>query len=63
MFKFSGVSQIWKKYIQKLNDWDLPLNSYKLRHSLPFSSTVEKGGLIFNVPRYNEVLYLSWFKS
>ena len=27
MFKFSAVSQIWKKYIQKLNDWDLPLNS------------------------------------
>ena len=32
MFKFSAVSQIWKKYIQKLNDWDLPLNDdvYKL---------------------------------
>ena len=27
MFKFSAVSQIWKKYIQKLNDWDLPLNA------------------------------------
>ena len=26
MFKFSAVSQIWKKYIQKLNDWDLPLS-------------------------------------
>ena len=25
MFKFSAVSQIWKKYIQKLNDWDLSL--------------------------------------
>ena len=25
MFKFSTVSQIWKKYIQKLNDWDLLL--------------------------------------
>ena len=25
MFKCSAVSQIWKKYIQKLNDWDLPL--------------------------------------
>ena len=25
MFKFSAVSEIWKKYIQKLNDWDLPL--------------------------------------
>ena len=25
MFKFSAVSQIWKKSIQKLNDWDLPL--------------------------------------
>ena len=27
MLKFSAVSQIWKKYIQKLNDWDLPLNT------------------------------------
>ena len=27
MFKFSAASQIWKKYIQKLNDWDLPLIS------------------------------------
>ena len=27
MFKFSALSQIWKKYIQKLNDWDLPLNA------------------------------------
>ena len=26
MFKFSAVSQIWKKYIQKLNDWDLPVS-------------------------------------
>ena len=26
MFKFSAVSQIRKKHIQKLNDWDLPLN-------------------------------------
>ena len=25
MFKFISLSQIWKKYIQKLNDWDLPL--------------------------------------
>ena len=25
MFKFSAVSQIWKKYIQKLNAWDLSL--------------------------------------
>ena len=30
MFKFSAVSQIWKKYIQKLNDWDLPLNYIKI---------------------------------
>ena len=29
MFKFSAVSQIWKKYIQKLNDWDLPLKAVK----------------------------------
>ena len=28
MFKFSAVSQIWKKYIQKLNDWDLPLTYF-----------------------------------
>ena len=27
MFKFSAVSQIWKKYIQKLDDWDLPLTA------------------------------------
>ena len=26
MFKFSGASQIWKKYIQKVNAWDLSLN-------------------------------------
>ena len=25
MFKLSAVSQIWKKYIQKLNEWDLSL--------------------------------------
>ena len=29
MFKFSAVSQIWKKYIQKLNDWDLSLKQKK----------------------------------
>ena len=29
MLKFSAVSQIWKKYIQKLNDWDLPLITVK----------------------------------
>ena len=29
MFKISAVSQIWKKYIQKLNDWDLPLILFK----------------------------------
>ena len=28
MLKFSAVSQIWKKYIQKLNDWDLPLRQF-----------------------------------
>ena len=28
MFKFGAVSQIWKKYIQKLNGWDLPLMSF-----------------------------------
>ena len=27
MLKFSAASQIWKKYIQKLIDWDLPLIS------------------------------------
>ena len=26
MLKFSTAPQIWKKYIQKLNDWDLPLS-------------------------------------
>ena len=25
MFKFSALSQIWKKYILKLNAWDLSL--------------------------------------
>ena len=30
MFKFSALSQIWKKYIQKLNDWDLPLTETKI---------------------------------
>ena len=30
MLKFSAVSQIWKKYIQKLNDWDLPLIGYAI---------------------------------
>ena len=29
MFKFSTVSQIWKKYIQKLNDWDLALIAFQ----------------------------------
>ena len=27
MFRFSVLSQIWKKYILKLNAWDLSLNS------------------------------------
>ena len=36
MFKFSAVSQIWKKYIQKLNDWDLPLRKTCLNNwSIP----------------------------
>ena len=30
MFKLSELSQIWKKYIQKLNDWDLPLIDTRL---------------------------------
>ena len=35
MFKFSALSQIWKKYIQKLNDWDLSLRNipYKWKRS------------------------------
>ena len=32
MLKLSALSQIWKKYIQKLNDWDLPL-----KHKPPLS--------------------------
>ena len=32
MFKFSAVSQIWKKYIQKLNDWDLPLSDKVIKN-------------------------------
>ena len=42
MFKFSAVSQIWKKYIQ--NDWDLPLKGNKHLNSssrLNFSFTPE----------------------
>ena len=31
MFKFSAVSQIWKKYIQKLIDWDLPLSDITVK--------------------------------
>ena len=31
MFKFSAVSQIWKKYIQKLNDLDLSLSFFFIR--------------------------------
>ena len=30
MLKFSAVSQIWKKYNQKLNDWDLPLSKHQI---------------------------------
>ena len=30
MFKFSAVFQIWKKYIQKLNDWDLSLTQISI---------------------------------
>ena len=33
MFKSSAVSQIWKKYIQKLHDWDLPLISHNMSPS------------------------------
>ena len=33
MFKFSAVSQIWKKYIQKLNDWDLPLTNMNIMYT------------------------------
>ena len=41
MFKFSAVSQIWKKYIQKLNDWDLPLSScFNYRETVISNSNV-----------------------
>ena len=44
MFKFSAVSQIWKKYIQKLNDWDLPVSSWLAeqedRDSIPGLATL-----------------------
>ena len=33
MFKFSAVFQIWKKYIQKLYDWDLSLKNWNLVES------------------------------
>ena len=29
MFKFSAESHIWKKYIQKLNAWDLSLRFFQ----------------------------------
>ena len=40
MFKFSAVSQIWKKYIQKLNDWDLPLTRFFFKKWLGVDYTV-----------------------
>ena len=48
MFKFSAVSQIWKEYIQKLNDWDLPLiNQILLCGNSPNIEFLNKGqGLI-----------------
>ena len=39
MFKFSALSQIWKKYIQKLNDWDLPLNINIIIKFIPARAT------------------------
>ena len=49
MFKFSAVSQIWKKYIRKLNDWDLLLNK---QHSLyPYSWKDEKVPGVLNNPK------------
>ena len=41
MLKFSAVSQIWKEYIQKLNDWDLPL-IFKSRNSPELIFSVDK---------------------
>ena len=47
MLKFSAVSQIWKKYIQKLNDWDLPLSMWPSPTLVVLASTVN-----FNKPNY-----------
>ena len=42
MFKFSAVSQIWKKSIQKLNAWDLSLSTYVCLKSKEFTTSIGK---------------------
>ena len=49
MFKFSAVSQIWKKYIQKLNDWDLPLKFGNVQIGDVTSDEVD---MIFSIREY-----------
>ena len=46
MFKFSAVSQIWKKYIQKLNDWDLSY-SFSVYHFSSLLQVKRKGTVVY----------------
>ena len=50
MLKFSALSQIWKKYIQKLNDWDLPLtlDSYSASQE-PYNSNTIAPAILLNL--------------
>ena len=56
MFKFSAVSQIWKKYIQKLNDWDLSLsqviNAYILHIIWKWLNLGRKNASMLNIIIY-----------
>ena len=58
MFKFSAVSQIWKKYILKMNDWDLPLNYFYLCsmdiHIIPTDFEASKKSF-WDIPTDNDV--------
>ena len=56
MFKFSAVSQIWKKYIRTLNAWDLSLIS--CYHSSCLKYIVYEYNLLYshsNIYRYSIV--------
>ena len=52
MLEFSAVFQIWKKFIQKLNDWDLPLRvifTLRVATALPTSNIIYMCHGIVNV--------------